>query len=810
MEAIYVIGIIVIIYILLNIQALAKETNSDLKDEISSLNKKIERIQTWLEQHPPGISSTNEELSAQQKAAAEAKALEEQRERIAALEKLRIEREAKKKEAELLAKQETFKDPLQQSITNATITQPITQTEPVIQESWWDKWVRNNPDIEKFIGENLINKIGIAVLVLGIAFFVKYAIDKNWIKEWGRVAIGIGCGALLIAIAHYLRKNYRSFSSVLVGGGLAVFYFTIAFAFHQYQLISQTQAFIVMLVITAFAVILSLLYDRLEVAVLAAIGGFITPFLVTNGSGNYIALFSYLIILNVGLLILSYFKKWPLINILSLFFTVIIYGSWMTATFAFSEKIPPYKNALIFATVFYGLFLAMNMIHNIRYQKPFKAFDFFILLLINCSYYTAGMIELANLHNGQFKGIFTIGMAAVNFALAFYFFKTHKGDKNLLYLLIGLTLSFVSLAAPVQLHGHSITLFWSAEAVLLYWLHQRSQIRIFKYSSSIVTFLMMASLLMDWGNAYWNSTYQLPVMFTNQKGIITNLVVATSFMTYYFLLRKEKSNDPYLFGTTIKAAKISMATLSILLLYVTCIFGVNLHFADQPDFIRINPYHFLITCLFVIILSIIVPKITARNAWPQVVGATVVYIFFLLSSDFIFVLRDRTLTGAYPNIHLIVHWITDVCVLYLFYKTIRLFRTDASLKPYTNSASWFICIAIVIFFSLECMHVYVSIFYKTNNIDTLQSLYEKAGLTILWAVCSFIMMWLGMKYSYKTLRIISLTIFSIALLKLFLFDIREISEGGKIAAFILLGVLLLTISFMYQKLKKIIIDDKIE
>ncbi len=115
------------------------------------------------------------------------------------------------------------------------------QPEPVYQsaENWFEKWLRNNPDIEKFIGENLINKIGIAILVLGIAFFVKYAIDQKWINEIGRVCIGLICGIILIGVAHRLRKNYRSFSSVLVGGGLTVFYFTIAFAFHQYHLIRK-------------------------------------------------------------------------------------------------------------------------------------------------------------------------------------------------------------------------------------------------------------------------------------------------------------------------------------------------------------------------------------------------------------------------------------------------------------------------------------------------------------------------------------------------------------------------------------------
>jgi uncharacterized membrane protein len=107
-----------------------------------------------------------------------------------------------------------------------------------------------------------MSKIGIAILVLAIGFFVKYAIDNDWIGPAGRVAVGVVCGGILIAIAQWLRSQYKAFSSVLVGGGLAVLYCTIALAYHQYQLFGQDTAFIIMLVITAFSVILSLLVDK--------------------------------------------------------------------------------------------------------------------------------------------------------------------------------------------------------------------------------------------------------------------------------------------------------------------------------------------------------------------------------------------------------------------------------------------------------------------------------------------------------------------------------------------------------------------
>jgi uncharacterized membrane protein len=142
------------------------------------------------------------------------------------------------------------------------------------KQSWFSKWLLDNPDIEKFIGENLINKIGIAVLVFGIAFFVKYAIDQDWINRVGRVSIGLLCGVILIFFANRLRKNYHAFSSVLIGGAITIFYFTIALAFHQYHLFDQGPAFAMMVIITVFAVLISILYNRIELGIIATVGGF--------------------------------------------------------------------------------------------------------------------------------------------------------------------------------------------------------------------------------------------------------------------------------------------------------------------------------------------------------------------------------------------------------------------------------------------------------------------------------------------------------------------------------------------------------
>ena len=279
------------------------------------------------------------------------------------------------------------------------------------------------------------------MLVLGIAFFVKYAIDQEWINKVGRVCIGLFCGAILVGLAHRLRKNYHSFSSVLVGGGLTVFYFTIAFAYHQYHLIDQTPSFAIMIIITVFAVILSVLYDRIELGIIATIGGFITPFLVSNGEGNYIALFTYVAILNAGLIVVFYYKRWRVLNFLVFIFTQIIYVGWIVSKIG--DKNFPYQNTFVFGAVFYLMFVVMNVIHHVSRNSKLKAFDFIILLSVNLYFYVSGLYLLDQLNNGMYNGLFTASLGIINLVLAYLFFKKSKADKNFIYSLIAITLTFI-------------------------------------------------------------------------------------------------------------------------------------------------------------------------------------------------------------------------------------------------------------------------------------------------------------------------------------------------------------------------------
>src|SRR5688572_10608490 len=435
---------------------------------------------------------------------------------------------------------------------------PISQVTKPKKPGFFER----NPDLEKFIGENLANKIGIGVLVLGIGFFVKYAIDQNWIGEIGRVFIGIFCGAILLGVAHKMRKTFVAFSSVLVGGGLAVLYLTIAIAFHDYHIFNQTVAFILMVIITAFAVVLSLGYNRVELAILSILGGFASPFMVSTGEGNYVVLFTYIFVLDVGMLVLAYYKKWNLINIVSYAFTILLFGGWLVEGFNADDS-SMIRGGLIFATLFYLVFFVMNIINNLKEKVAFKSLDISLLLSNTFLYYAAGMALLNNEIGNDYRGLFTAGLGVFNFIFAYTLHKSGRVDKNLVFLLIGLVLTFISLAAPIQLEGNYITLFWSAEAVLLLWLSQKSGIRLMKLASVVITGLMVCSLLMDWTQLYQGSDQEFTLTIIFNKAYITSLFALASLAGTIYLLKQEKTEST----ENVRLYKYTLMAAGVFLLY---------------------------------------------------------------------------------------------------------------------------------------------------------------------------------------------------------------------------------------------------
>ena len=809
---------------------------------LTSFNSKFQQLQDTIYRLHEKINELKNELDAKSIQKLEKVIPEIKKEEIIITKPIVVEEKIIEKPIEVIEKTPEI-IPIVQPV-KVEIKEEVKHQIPVVEpeqsrelkKSWFETFKDNNPDLEKFIGENLINKIGILILVLGISFFVKYAIDKDWINETARVGIGILAGSLVMGVAHKLRQNYKAFSSVMVAGAISIFYFTIAIAFHDYHLFSQTVAFAIMVIITAFSTFVSVNYDRQELAVLSLIGGFAVPFMVSTGAGNYVVLFTYIAILNIGILGIAYYKKWNLVTILSFGFSYLLLSSWYYKEL-YADKLP-HQGAFIFATLYYFIFSIVVVLNNVRKKGEFSNIDYFMIIANTFVYFGLGM---GILHNWgiEFKGLFTLSLAIYNLIYAIILFKKFGLDKNAVYLLIGLVLTFVTLTIPIQFNGNQITLFWAAEAVLLFWLSQKSKISLFKLGAMVVQFLSIISLIIDWDKQYRFSNYDLSILVN--PIFITGIVVLASLLGTYFLLKKEnESTSIFKIDFNPVFYRNGVAWVALILGYFVGIFEIihqsGHHIENASSQLTLSVgYHFIFSTVFVFFAikskEEVVQKLATILAMINI-ALYVIWWYNMPSKEVLWNIANN----SNSSIAFYFHYLILACLIYYVTLLANQILNNAHINFLKSRiALWMLVFCGVYILSNELI-VHQMFFVEPQTIlsqidedfkgsdlpketfrmnefnvqdklDVIKVQVIKIGYPILWGILSFALLIFGIKKQWKEIRIIALSLLGLTIAKLFLYDINNVSETGKIIAFILLGVLILIISFVYQKIKKLVVDE---
>ena len=634
---------------------------------------------------------------------------------------------------------------------------------------------------EKFIGENLFGKIGILIFVIGVGFFVKYAIDKNWINETFRTVLGFLTGAVLLAVAERLQKKYRTFSSLLAGGAFAVFYLTVAIAFHYYHIFSQTMAFIILIGVTVFMSVLSVVYNRRELAIISLVGGFLAPFIVSSGEGSYLVLFTYVSILNLGMFGLSIYKKWGELPMISFVFTWLIMGIFLLFSYTSSSTVIS-GHLFLFTTLFYFIFLLP--VFSILRGEDMRTMSrglVFVIITNNFIYLLSGALFLRNM-GWSFKasGLLSLFIALVNLGLVLWLWKSRKDYKFLVYTTLGLVLTFVSITVPIQLDGNCITLVWASEMVLLLWLYIKSRIRVYEYAAKILVGLTFISYLMDIYNVLMTSSSS-ETIFLNSS-FATSLFVGLATGAFALLMGRYRSlftEARYLRYTPWNSIMLLAAAA---ILYYTFMAEFALHLAGATR----SGMMLAFTSAAIFILSY-----AFKKRFP-IKQYTIPYLTAMGMNVLIYAINIWGDQWVYTSLTpALLRWFAAAFVIANLYYVARQYYTLIGLKTpftvYLNVLALFLWLTMARSFLLQA---------GVEDFD--------AGFSVSLSIAGFIQMALGMRLHQKVLRIISLSTFGIVLLKLILKDLWAMPTIGKIIVFIILGLILLILSFLYQKLKDVL------
>src|SRR5205807_4174179 len=330
-------------------------------------------------------------------------------------------------------------------------------------------------DLESRIGSHWLNRIGITAVLIGVSYFLKYAFENNWIGPAGRVLIGLAAGvAVIIWSERFRHRGYQIFSYSLKALGIGILYLSLWAAFQVYSLVAAGVAFVAMLLVTSATAAMALLQDAQILALFALLGGFATPLLLSTGRDRELELFFYLALLDLATLVLVTLKPWR---------KALVLAFWGTL-FEYIERYETFYDrghcplTLGFATFFFAIFAVAPLIARFRMEpeaKPFWAIPHILAFLNAAVYFIQSWVMIEDFADKGSAWV-AVGLAGV------YVFLSRQvrpaqhemlAGESLRLLHLAIAIGFITVAIPIRLESHWITVGWLVESAALVWIGVR-------------------------------------------------------------------------------------------------------------------------------------------------------------------------------------------------------------------------------------------------------------------------------------------------------------------------------------------------
>ena len=684
-------------------------------------------------------------------------------------------------------------------------------------------------DLEKIIGESWINKIGILIVIIGVAIGAKYSIENELISPLTRIILGYLVGVGLLGFGIKLKPKFEGYSAVLVSGSISIFYFITYFAYSFYNLIPQILAFAMMLIFTVFTVFAAIKYNRVVIAHIGLIGAYAVPFLLSSGSGRVDILFSYMLIINLGILFISIKRDWKTLHYSAFFFTWLIYGSWF-ADKSFYSSLQGYEALGIgFATAFFLIFYGVSLFNNIISKEKLDKINIILILLNSFIYFGFGYgIFNSNTKLDTYLGLFTLFNAVIHFVVLFFIKSKKLADSTLFYSTLGMVFTFITIAIPIQLDGSWVTLLWIAQGTILFWIGKTKNIPIYEKISLPILGLSFLSLLEDWSfyryanngdiQAFWNINF------------LTGILAILGYGFVVYLSRKHAETEENQKFSPFNAIKsFYLPALLLLTAYLTFRNEIAYYFnywlensslkgkeiSEIDDYSLYNYDINVFKNIYLLAYSLVffggLALLNFHKFKNKVLGisAIVIGLLTLLSAQTFGLEELGELRYAYinggSNEYFDVNF-NYILVRYLLWGSVAfaLWAIFKNAKSIIENAKFHIFLEMVIHISI--LNFLSNELVTWMDIAGYQDIF-KLGLSILWSVYSLLLVSLGIYQKKKYLRISALVLFGVTLAKLFLYDISNLSTISKTVVLIVLGLLLLIISFLYNKFKDKIGDE---
>jgi uncharacterized membrane protein len=552
--------------------------------------------------------------------------------------------------------------------------------------------------IRRFFTEgNPIVRVGMVVMFFGLSFLVKYASNQGMFPIEFRLTCVLVIAIGLIIVGWKTRFRAGGYGLVLQGGGIAAVYLTLFAAAKIFNLIPFGIAFGLLFVVVMLGAALALLQNAQVLAILATAGGFLAPILTSTGEGSHLALFSFYLLLNLGILTIAWYKAWRLLNWVGFMFTFAITSTWGVL------KYEPtlYASTQPFLAAFFLLYLIVAILFSFKQEPKLKGFVdgslVFGLPLIGF-----GLQTCLLKHSAHGLPISAVILSALYLSLAAWLVRKHLATHRVLVeSFLALGVGFATLAVPLALDASWTSVTWALEAAGLVWIGLRQE----RLRPRLVGYLLHCGAAISLMRIDGLDTGNSPIIsgdFLNVT-ILAFTAIVISYLLYKFTERLRA------FESLIAPAAL---TFGLIWWFVAGLMEINAHLADKQVF--------SFAILFASITAIVAIWLSKRATW-QALG----YSMFALL-PFVILCSGLTM-GLDDDVHP-AHGMGLIALSIFFAVQFRFLFLQESLAKQDLLSAWHILTAWLMF---------GLIFWETAWQETYYSLTDTQSIMLWFAAFTF-------------------------------------------------------------------------
>ena len=431
------------------------------------------------------------------------------------------------------------------------------------------------PIASLIFGGNMLVKLGVLILFLGLAFLLRYTAERVTVPIELRYAAVALVGAGLLVLGWLLRHKRSGYALILQGAGIGIFYLTTLAAMKLSGLLPASVGFAFLFGVAVLSAALAVLQNAPLLAIVAALEGFAAPVLASTGSNQPVALFTYLLVLDVGIVLIAWFKAWRVLNLIGFVGTFTLAAGWAHKYYTDDQygTVQPFLIAFFLLFTAIGLFFARRTLFDAPVQpaQPLatRALDTLrragrvdSSLVFGTPMVAFGM-QVLLMRPWEYGAAFSaMALAAFYLVMGRLVFATQPKGLALLaeaYAIVGVI--FGTLAIPLGLEGQWTGAAWAVEAAGMYWLGAR-QGRIYARAFSFLVFAGAVWKLLE--ATRLDAATGHPLL---QGSVIGPLLVAVSAFAMWAMHRRAKLDE----GDTLEAVAgsfmpwLGMAALTLLL-----------------------------------------------------------------------------------------------------------------------------------------------------------------------------------------------------------------------------------------------------